>query len=87
VAFEVIDGELCVTVSDNGRGGILAEGNGLTGMRERVRALGGRLQIRSQRGQGTQLRVVVPRPDRLRPAPASGAEPAAAVLRLEPRPS
>jgi len=62
VAFECIDGGLCLTVSDNGRGGVLEEGNGLTGMRERVRALGGRLQIHSQQGQGTRLRVVVPLP-------------------------
>ncbi|MBP1474177.1 sensor histidine kinase [Frateuria sp. MAH-13] len=62
VAFECIDGGLCLTIADNGRGGVLEEGNGLTGMRERVRALGGRLQIHSQQGQGTRLRVVVPLP-------------------------
>ena len=86
VAFEVIDGGLCVTVADNGRGGIDAEGNGLTGMRERVRALGGRLQIHSQRGQGTRLRVVVPQPDRRQPQ-LPAAEPAITVLPLEPRAS
>jgi two-component system sensor histidine kinase DesK len=62
VAFEQIDGGLCMVVADNGRGGVAEEGNGLTGMRERVRALDGRLQIHSQRGQGTRLRVVVPLP-------------------------
>jgi two-component system sensor histidine kinase DesK len=86
VAFEVIDGGLCVTVADNGRGGIDAEGNGLTGMRERVRALGGRLQIHSQRGQGTRLRVVVPQPDRRQP-PLPATEPAITVLPMEPRAS
>jgi len=62
VSFETVDGGLCLTVADNGRGGIAEEGNGLSGMRERVRGLGGRLQIHSVRGQGTRLRVVVPLP-------------------------
>ncbi|MEI7037244.1 sensor histidine kinase [Fulvimonas yonginensis] len=60
VTFECIDGGLCLTIADNGRGGVEEEGNGLTGMRERIRALGGRLQIHSQQGRGTRLRVVVP---------------------------
>jgi two-component system sensor histidine kinase DesK len=49
-------------ISDNGRGGIDSDGNGLSGMRERVRALGGTLTIESPQGQGTRLRVVVPVP-------------------------
>ncbi|HET6803906.1 MAG TPA: sensor histidine kinase [Frateuria sp.] len=80
VAFECIDGGLCLTVSDNGRGGVLEEGNGLTGMRERVRAFGGRLQIHSQQGQGTRLRVVVPLPAAsLQAAAAPAGTPAAPV--------
>ncbi len=55
-------GSMCMLVSDNGRGGIDQDGNGLCGMRERVRALGGTLTIESVRGQGTRLRVVVPVP-------------------------
>jgi len=47
-------------ISDNGRGGVATHGNGLNGMRERVRALGGSLSIESPRGQGTRLRVVAP---------------------------
>ena len=77
VSFETIDGGLCLTIADNGRGGIAEEGNGMTGMRERVRALGGRLQVHSQRGQGTRLRVVVPLPasvEGLVPIPPSVAE-------------
>ena len=46
-------------ISDNGRGGIDNDGNGLCGMRERVRALGGVLTIDSPRGLGTRLKVVV----------------------------
>jgi two-component system sensor histidine kinase DesK len=48
-------------IVDDGRGGIDGEGNGLAGMRERVRALGGSLAIASTRG-GTTLEIVVPLP-------------------------
>jgi len=53
---------VCMQISDNGRGGIDQDGNGLCGMRERARALGGSLTIESSRDQGTRLRVVVPVP-------------------------
>ena len=49
-------------ISDNGRGGIGQDGNGLCGMRERVRALAGTLTIESPRGQGTRLKVTAPLP-------------------------
>ena len=49
-------------VGDNGRGGIGGDGNGLCGMRERVRALGGTLAIDSPQGGGTRLQVRVPLP-------------------------
>jgi two-component system sensor histidine kinase DesK len=45
-------------ISDDGRGGIEHEGNGLRGMRERLATLGGRLAIDSD--QGTRLRVEIP---------------------------
>lgn len=45
-------------VEDNGRGDIKREGNGLRGMRERVEALGGQLEIDSR--QGTRLIVAIP---------------------------
>jgi signal transduction histidine kinase len=35
-------------------------GFGLTGMRERAAALGGSMRVRSERGKGTQLRIVFP---------------------------
>jgi two-component system, NarL family, sensor histidine kinase DesK len=53
---------VCMLISDNGRGGIRQDGNGLCGMRERVRALAGTLTIESPRGQGTRLKVTAPLP-------------------------
>lgn len=55
-------GSVCLQISDNGRGGIESDGNGLSGMRERVRTLGGTLVCESPRGQGSRLRVTVPLP-------------------------
>jgi len=49
---------LCI--EDNGRGGIHAAGNGLNGMRERVQALGGSLQLDSPPGGGTRLSIDMP---------------------------
>jgi two-component system sensor histidine kinase DesK len=49
-----------LTITDDGRGGVTASGNGLSGIRERVRSLGGTLEIESPRGQGTTLRVRLP---------------------------
>lgn len=66
-----------MTVSDDGRGGLGPEGNGLSGMRERVRALGGKLSIESPRGQGTRLSVTAPVPIlRLVETPLSSPAPA-----------
>ena len=45
---------------DNGRGGIVAHGNGLVGMSERLAAIGGSLAIDSPSGRGTVLRMTVP---------------------------
>jgi two-component system, NarL family, sensor histidine kinase DesK len=45
-------------IADDGRGDIREEGNGLRGMRERVRELGGSLSLDSQRG--TRLQVELP---------------------------
>ena len=46
------------SLHDNGRGAIEKEGNGLRGMRERLEALGGRLEIDSR--QGTRLTAEIP---------------------------
>lgn len=47
-------------VSDDGCGGVATSGNGLSGIRERVRSLAGTLEIESPRGKGTTLRVRLP---------------------------
>ena len=55
------DGDvLQLMIADDGRGGVNADGNGLAGMRTRVRELGGTLSIESPRGGGTRLLVRVP---------------------------
>ncbi len=60
VTIEVAGDMLQLRVEDNGRGGIGVHGNGLCGMQERVRALGGQLQVDSPLGQGTRLCISVP---------------------------
>lgn len=45
-------------IHDDGRGGLLAEGLGLLGMRERLQALGGTLERSS--AEGTRLRLTLP---------------------------
>lgn len=58
------DGErFGMRISDNGRGGLVAHGNGISGMRERVRALGGTLTIDSPARRGTTLEISVPLPE------------------------
>lgn len=52
------DRRTLLRVEDDGRGGIEREGNGIRGMRERVEALGGRLEIDCR--QGTCLTVAIP---------------------------
>ena len=47
-----------LVIADDGRGDIRQEGNGLRGMRERVRELGGSLSLESHRG--TRLRIELP---------------------------
>jgi signal transduction histidine kinase len=55
------DDELHLTISDDGIGGAAAGGgSGLIGLKDRVEALAGRLDIASPAGSGTTLTVVVP---------------------------
>ena len=59
------DAALTVEIADNGRGIQPAAGQpgfGLTGMRERIDALGGSLEIGSPAGGGTRIRASLPLP-------------------------
>ncbi len=67
------EGRLVVEVSDDGVGGATpATGSGLSGLRDRVEALDGRLEVQSTRGQGTVVRATIPCAPAQRPAPAGG---------------
>lgn len=49
-----------LVVEDDGRGGATARGNGLTGIAERLVALGGRSVVRSPADGGTRVELRVP---------------------------
>ncbi|HTU28791.1 MAG TPA: sensor histidine kinase [Solirubrobacteraceae bacterium] len=53
-------GDLFVEVTDFGPGGADPSGSGLTGLRQRVEALDGQLQVTSPPGVGTQVEAVLP---------------------------
>jgi signal transduction histidine kinase len=58
------DNQISALVSDNGRGfdtnRVRGSAQGLVGMRYRVQARGGRLQVRSTPGQGTTVSAILP---------------------------
>jgi signal transduction histidine kinase len=60
VDLDRADGRLCVAVVDNGRGGAVHEGMGLSGMRQRVEALGGSLTAGPRPSGGFEVRAVLP---------------------------
>lgn len=87
IAFACEGGTMQLRIADNGAGGVVADGNGLCGMRERVAALGGTLSIDSPKGQGTRLLVRVPvKPTRFaleaEPAPPADEPASAETTRL-----
>jgi two-component system sensor histidine kinase DesK len=49
-----------MVIADDGRGGIERHGNGLTGMRERLQAIGGKLDVDSSAAGGTRLVLWAP---------------------------
>jgi signal transduction histidine kinase len=56
--------EFCLELGDDGEGFRVNErhdGAGLTGMRERVKEMGGELRVLSSPGEGTKIRVMLPR--------------------------
>jgi len=61
VAVAAEPGLLRVLVRDDGRGGAdFSRGSGLTGMRDRVEAVGGQISLRSEPGEGTTVEVTLP---------------------------
>jgi signal transduction histidine kinase len=61
VLVEARDGVLDLTIHDDGVGGAdPARGSGLTGLTDRVEALGGTLSVVSSTGEGTSLHVELP---------------------------
>jgi signal transduction histidine kinase len=65
VALARHDGQLRVEVTDDGRGfdpGAVDGSSGLTGLRDRVAAVGGAFDVRSAPGRGTTVTAVVPAP-------------------------
>ena len=60
VSIRSLAGALVVNVSDNGRGGIVQEGSGIRGMRERMEALGGHFAWESSARAGTALHCEFP---------------------------
>ena len=56
-----VDAELMLEVSNDGETPRRVEfGNGLTGMRERLQAMGGRIELDSEAGRGLRLRAYLP---------------------------
>lgn len=51
---------MSVTVADDGRGAKAADGNGLTGLRERVQAAGGTVTADAPAGGGFRLHAAMP---------------------------
>ena len=82
IRVENLGDRVQLTVHDNGRGGQSTEGSGLTGMRERVTALGGDFAVEGK--SGTTIRVAVPVPSGLQQT--AGSEKAPMTL-CDPEPS
>jgi len=84
VAAEVKDGELLITITDNGRGFDqdhgFDKGMGLQGMRERARLIGGSLLVMSELSGGTTIEVRAPVATTSVGSPAETAERTAMAL-------
>ena len=61
IAAEVADGVLRVSIRDDGLGGADARrGSGLTGLKDRIEAVGGTIRVESPPGSGTTIEVRIP---------------------------
>ncbi|QHE72927.1 two-component sensor histidine kinase (plasmid) [Rhodococcus sp. WAY2] len=58
--LHVADDHLTLCIVDDGKGGVVADGAGIKGMRERALLVGATLGIDSPSGEGTKVRLVVP---------------------------
>lgn len=58
--FSIEHGEAVLRIADDGRGGTITPGNGLSGMRERIEGVRGRLRVDSSRRGGTTVEARVP---------------------------
>jgi signal transduction histidine kinase len=69
VEVSASQGMLRIGVRDDGRGGAdTSRGSGLTGLRDRVEAIGGRLALHSPPGAGTLVEIVLPIQESVLPA-------------------
>lgn len=56
------DGDLMIDVRDDGVGGADSDGSGIRGLRDRIEALGGQMQLASPAGRGTHLHAIIEHP-------------------------
>jgi two-component system sensor histidine kinase UhpB len=52
--------QLTLRIADDGKGGVAVEGAGINGMRERALLVNAALTIASEKGEGTEVRLVIP---------------------------
>ncbi|HKV22642.1 MAG TPA: sensor histidine kinase [Mycobacterium sp.] len=57
---------LTLRIADDGKGGVVTEGAGINGMRERALLVNADLTIDSPKGEGTEVRLVIPLGERVR---------------------
>ena len=61
IDLHVEDASLCLSICDDGVGGAdPSSGSGLVGLKDRVEALGGTIEVESSHGRGTRLLVAIP---------------------------
>jgi two-component system, NarL family, sensor histidine kinase DesK len=73
VVLEEKAGTIHFVVEDNGMGGVIREGNGLRGMRERVQSMAGTVAVAVSENKGTRVEIALP--ESSEPASVSGGAP------------